>query len=106
MLRTFIQFSAILLTVISSYFLLKSNLGLSPMQIAELSTVGAGVSPWVAKSLAAQAVETRIGFLFLLLAFAFQMDNALWPLRWKDLSVSKLGILAALTFSSGMLGAA
>ncbi len=99
MLRTIIQFLAILLTLQSSYFLLKSNLGLSSMQIAELSTVGAGVSPWVTKSLAAQSAETRIGLALLLMAFLLQLFNSLWPMRFVDFEISKTGVLAAVALS-------
>jgi len=105
MLRTFIQFAALLLTLIASFFLLKGNLNLSPTQIAELSKTGyGGCSPWVAKSLAAQSVDSRIGFILLLMAFLFQMFNVLWPMRWVDFSISRSGVLVALIFSIVIFG--
>ncbi len=109
MIRTFVQTTALILTLISAVFLTRGNLALTAQVIAELSTSRWGYSESVVDSLAAQRGDTWIGVIFLLAAFALQLGNALWPMRWKDFEVSKAGVASAvavsvLLFSGGLVG--
>lgn len=98
MLRTFIQMSVMMLTVEASFFLLRSNLGLSATMIAEL-----GCSYWdynekAIRSLTKQSVDTRVGLFLLLLSFALQIGNSLWPLSWDDFGIDWRGLLTSIAF--------
>ena len=99
MIRTFVQTTALVLTLISAVFLTRGNLALTAQVIAELSTSKWGYSAAVVDSLAAQRGDTWIGVAFLLTAFALQLGNALWPMRWKDFEVSKAGVASAVVVS-------
>ncbi len=103
MLRTFIQVTAVALTLVASYFLLKGNLALSAKNIAEISETKWGYSKPVVANLSRQQADTKVGFCFLLLAFALQVGNLLWPMRIGDFEVSRAGVGAALLFSIVLL---
>ena len=96
MFRTFLQFLGIFLTLGSSVFLLKGNLGLGVETIAEISRTKARVNPHAVRSLAAQQADTRVGLALLLLGVRAQLWNAGWQMRWTDFAVSPLGIFLAL----------
>jgi hypothetical protein len=97
MIRTFIQMSAMILTLAASVFLLKSNLGLTPNTIAKLSKPHLDyLSDEFVKTFSKQSADTRVGIVLLLLSFALQMGNALWPLRWKDFGIDWHGVLISL----------
>ena len=98
MLRTFIQINSLFLTLLSSFFLLKGNLGLSPQDIANLSTTRFNYSPDVLTALVGQTTDIWLGFVLLLLAFLSQMGNLLWPLRWDDSKVVWKGVIASIVF--------
>ena len=98
MFRTFIQMSAMILTVEASFFLLKANLGLSAKIIAELSTPYFDYHEETLRSLTKQSVDTRVGLFLLLLSFALQMVNALWPLSWNDFGIDWCGVLVSIAF--------
>lgn len=104
MLRTFIQVTAITLTLAASFFLLKGNLSLSASHIAELSKTRWDYNKPVLESLSQQQADTKVGFGFLLTAFIFQLGNLLWPMRWDDFKVSKRGMVVALVVSIALLG--
>jgi len=100
MLRTFIQITALTLTLEAAIFLARGNLGLSVEVIAQLARTGWGYNLDVAKSLSHQQADTWIGVILLLAAFGLQMGNTLWPMRWKDFGVSWLGVVIAVLFSA------
>ncbi len=99
MLRTFIQVLALCLTLIASFFLLRPNLGLSVQNVAEVSKSKWGYNLDVAKNLVSQAADTKVGLVFLLMAFFLQMGNLVWPMRIQDFGVSKIGIALAVVLS-------
>lgn len=98
MLRTFIQMTAMILTLEASFFLIKTNLGLSAKTIVELSIPHFDYHEETLRSVTKQSVDTRVGLFLLLLSFALQMGNALWPLRIDDFSIDWFGILISFTF--------
>jgi uncharacterized membrane protein YccF (DUF307 family) len=69
MVRTFIQTIALILTLISAYFLLRCSLGLSAIDIAELSSTKWGYNTDVVKNLSQQQADAKIGFIIMLLSF-------------------------------------
>jgi len=103
MLRTFIQVTAVALTLVASFFLLRGNLVLSVKNIAEISETMWGYSKPVVTSLSRQQADTKVGFCFLLLAFALQVGNLLWPMRISDFEVSRVGVITAVLFSVSLL---
>jgi hypothetical protein len=101
MVRTLIQFTAIILTFEASWFLLQGNLGLTIKDIAEVSATKYEYNSNVVTSLSQQAVDNWIGFSLLLLAFSLQLANSLWEMRWKDFAFSKAGMV--LSFVAGAI---
>ena len=99
MLRSFIQVTALGLSLIATFFLLQGPLTLSAKDIADLSTPKVmGHNPDLVKNLAGQQVDSTVGFVLLLFSFALQTANLLWPLRWDDFKVSKGGSVIAICF--------
>jgi hypothetical protein len=96
MIRTFIQLTALILTLEAAIFLAKGNLGLSPKVIAELSSTKWDYNTDVIGTLASQRADTWVGIVLLLCAFGFQLWNSLWPMRIGDFGVNAWGILSAL----------
>jgi hypothetical protein len=104
MVRSFIQTTAIILTIGASYFLLKVNLGLTHDTIARLSITYFGGNKEVAKTLARQSIDTRIGLFLLITSFALQIWNLLWPLTIDDIgAVNRQGILFSIGFCTILL---
>ena len=87
------------MTLVSSFFLLKGNLGLSAEDIANLSTTRFNYSPGVLRALSIQTTDIWIGFGLLLVALLFQMINLLWPMRWEDYKFSWKGAISSIAFS-------
>lgn len=98
MLRTFLQWTSMILTLEASYFLVRVNLGLSPKVIAELGTPYLDYHEETIKSLANQYIDTRIGLFLLLLSFVLQIANTLWPLSWVDPIADRNGVVASILF--------
>ncbi len=96
MLRTFIQTTAIVLTLEASWFLLVGNLGLGVKTIAELSATKWGYNLDAAKTLAKQNADSWMGFALLLIAFCLQLANSLWEMGWDDFAVNWKGVALAL----------
>jgi magnesium-transporting ATPase (P-type) len=96
MLRTFIQVQALSSVLISSSFLIKGNLSISEKDLAKLSKTKWGYNKAVTKNLTTQRANTIVGFVLLLLSFFLQMANLLWPMRYRDLEVSKTGAAIAV----------
>jgi hypothetical protein len=95
-LRTLLQLTALILSMEAAVYLAIGSAGLSPQLIAELAATKWGHNLAVARSLAEQAVYSRIGVLLLLVALVLQVANTLWPLRWKDFGVDQRGAVLAL----------
>jgi len=99
-LRTFIQFAALVLTVESAFFLARGNLELSANVIARLACTGWGYNVEIVKILASQRADTWVGFVLLLFALVFQMGNAFWRMVIDDYDdANKAGKVWALVFS-------
>ena len=98
MLRTCLQFTALILTLESAIFLAWGNLGLSGETIVEIT-----ITKWAEypnesfiKSLAGQRGDTWTGVILLMSAFLVQMLNLCWPMGWDKFKVNKTGIILAL----------
>lgn len=65
-----------LVTLISSYFLLKGSLGLTPQEIASLSGTYWDYNSSLVSSLSSQASYTDVGFFLMLLAFFLQLAHS------------------------------
>jgi hypothetical protein len=98
-LRTFIQSSALFLTLAAAVFLAKGNLQLSAPAIVSLAGTAIGYNSNVVKAFATQHADTWVGVVLLLLATAFQTSNALWNLRYKDMATHKAGFVAGIALS-------
>lgn len=103
MLRTFLQISAIILTLEAAWFLLRGDVGISVAQIAQLASTKWDYNSDVVVSLSKQKANSWVGLLFLLLAFILQLSNALWPMRWTDFSVNRNGCLLSVVVCSVLL---
>lgn len=95
-----IRYIAILLTVLSSFFLIRGIIFLSAENLAELSTSKWGYNLEIAKNLVRQRTDTVVGFCLLVLSFILQSIDFLWPLRLKTLPASKNGIIIAIVWIS------
>jgi len=95
MVRTFIQSTVLLLTLISSFFLIKGTFNSSTEDIAKLASTGWGYNLSIARNLAEQQADTKVGFWLLLLSFFLQTINSLWPMRYQDFGIDKKGVLLA-----------
>jgi len=101
--RTFIQVQALLLVLISSYFLIKGMLDISAKDLAELSKTKWGYNKAVTKNLTNQRAYTIVGFVLLLLSFLLQTVNLLWPMRYRDFGISTIGVIMAVITSTIIL---
>lgn len=100
MLRTFIQVIALLLTITSAVFLIRSVAGMSVKDMAELSkTAYGGYTLRITENLARQKSDTVVGFSLLILSFLFALINLLWPMRFCDFVVDRKGVLIAIVVS-------
>lgn len=98
MLRTFIQLTALCLTLISAFFLIRAPFFLSTKDIVSLSsTTYDGFNVDVLRNLAKQQANTRVGFCILLLSFIFQTVNLLWPIIYLD--INRNGVIISIIVS-------
>ncbi len=96
MIRIRIQVIAILIGLLSAFFLARSTFYLSPQDIAELSTSKWGSNPNITISLNHQCSDTKVGFFLLFISFILQATNFVGlPLR-KSLIASRKGIAVAI----------
>lgn len=100
MLRTFIQVTALILAVMSAFFLVRGVAFLSPQNLAELSKLKLQFDLNVARNLIYQRSDTIIGSSLLFLSFLIQMTNLLWPIKIGDFAVNKKGVILALVISA------
>ena len=103
MLSTFVQVKAILLVLISSYFLIKGMLSISAKDLAELSKTKWDYNKTVTKNLTTQRADTIVGFILLLLSFLFQTINLLLPMRYCAFGISTIGFIIAVITSAIIL---
>lgn len=96
MLRTFIQISALTLTLLSAYFLIAGTLDMSLKNMTELSSTYFNYNLSALESYTKQKANTIVGFVLLLLSFILALINVLWPMRSSDFAVNFKGVMAAL----------
>jgi hypothetical protein len=97
--RTFIQISSLVFTLEAALFLARAGLSLSPAAIAELAATKWEYNFELAVSLAAQRADTTVGLTLLVIGFALQLGNALWPLRWSDFAIHRGAAVCAVVVS-------
>jgi hypothetical protein len=109
LVRTCIEWLAVLTTFLAAFFLLRSSFGLSADDIADLATTRFGYSSDVIQSLAVQGANTRVGFAVLLLSLLLQFC-ALWPPRRDErthenrvIGIALAFALAAIVYAVGWL---
>jgi hypothetical protein len=100
MLRTFIQVSALLLTLFAGILLVRGSFVLSQSDIAGLSSTHWDYNPSMVKNLSRHQYDTRIGLMLLVISGLFQMANLLWPMRFCDFAVNKMGVIIAIITSA------
>ncbi|NQT06921.1 MAG: hypothetical protein HQ575_05205 [Candidatus Omnitrophica bacterium] len=89
----------IALTGISTYFLIKSGLGLTPEKIVALSGSGfGGFSVSLADSFCRQSADTLVGGILLLLSLMAQANNMATQ-RGLNFEFSKRGIVLGISFA-------
>jgi energy-coupling factor transporter transmembrane protein EcfT len=99
MLRTFIQVFALLLTFFAGVLLVRGSFVLSSSDIAGLSSTRWGHNPSMVKNLSQQQCDTKTGMVLLVISAILQMANLLWPMRFCDFAVNKVGIILAIIIS-------
>lgn len=102
MLRTLIQFTALLQAAISAIFLVKGAAGMSLKDMAELSTTKWGYNTHITKNLAGQKADTTVGSALLFLSLVLQIINSLWPLSWNDFGISRAGVVLSVMISTAI----
>lgn len=98
--RTFIQVSALLLTLFAGVMLVRGSFALSPKDIAGLSSTYVGYNPSLIKSLSQQQADTKVGVMLLIFSAMLQMANLLWPMRIGDFAVNINGVFIAVIIST------
>jgi hypothetical protein len=73
MWQSFFRLAAVLVTLMAACFLSEGSLTLTAEQIAELSTTKLCYNADVARSLAAQEANARVGLIAVLVAFLLQL---------------------------------
>lgn len=78
------QLLTLLITALSSYFLIRSVIKVKPSDVAKMSGAHLDANPEIGKSFAVQKSDTVIGFSLLLLSVLLQSYTISQPLRWAD----------------------
>ncbi len=99
MLRTFIQTTALIVTLLASFFWIRGSLILSVRDMAALSGTYWDYNLHTLRSLASQKADSLMAGLLLLFSFLLQFFNATWTMRICDWDVNKRGIIASVIFS-------
>jgi hypothetical protein len=102
MLRTFIQITALTVTLIATYFWIRGAALLSPKDLAALSGTYWNYSPATLQSLASQKADSYLAGILLLSSFFLQTWNSLWPMRMSDFGINKWGVAISFIFSLGV----
>jgi len=100
MLRSFVQFTALCLTLVAAIFLIKGNLTLSIQDIAKITQTTYSYNKEVVLNLSGQQADTMVGFFILMISFGLQMANSLWEMRFVDFAVNKNGLIISLIVSA------
>ncbi len=100
MIRTFIQVSALLLTLFAGVLLVRGSFTLSPKYIAGLSSTIYSYNPDMVKNLSQQQADTKVGVMLLIFSAILQMANLLWPMRIDDFAVNIKGVFLAIFIST------
>jgi len=103
MLRTFIQITALCLTFVAAFFLIKGNLTLSTQDITKITQTRYSYNKEVVFNLAGQQADTMVGFSILMISFGLQMANSLWEMRYCDFAVNKKGLIISIIVSALIL---
>jgi len=99
MLRTLIQATALIVTLIASFFWIRGSIALTAKDIAALAKTFYGFNATVINNLAMQKSDSLVAALLLLLSFILQMVNVAWPMRISDFAVDKKGLVLAVIIS-------
>ena len=99
MLRTFIQFTSITVTLIASFFWIRGAAFLSKKDLAALVGTYFGYNLSTLNSLGSQKADSFVAGLLLLLSFFLQSWNVLWPMRICDFGVDRAGVLISVAVS-------
>src|SRR3989344_973886 len=78
------QLLALLITALSSFFLIRSVIKLSPVDVAKMSGAHLDANPKLGESFAIQKADTVVGFILLVVSVLFQIYIISQPLRWAD----------------------
>ena len=92
-MRTYLKVVTVGLTLMAAYFLSRNYLFLEPSDIIILS--GSWIQPKIS-SISQQVIDVRTGVILIILSFLFQIVDLSWPIRYKDMSVSRKGLFFAL----------
>ena len=74
----------LLITALSSFFLIRSVIKLSPVDVAKMSGAHLDANPKLGKNFAIQKADTVVGFILLVVSVLFQIYTISRPLRWAD----------------------
>lgn len=93
--RVFLQATSVALGLLSAWFLGRGGFGLTPDIIAEVASTEFDYNPHVVESLAAQAADTRVGTLLVVLSVLVQLWS-LAPHSARSASAKRNAIVLAL----------
>lgn len=85
------QLLILLITALSSFFLIRSVIKLSPFEMAKMSSAYLELNPKIGENSTIQKADGVIGFALLLISIVIQAWTVSQPLRWAD--TSGLGII-------------
>lgn len=78
------QLLTLLITALSSFFLIRSVIKVNPSDVAKMSRAHFDANPKIGESFAVQKADTVAGFSLLLLSVLLQVHTISQPLRWAD----------------------
>jgi hypothetical protein len=99
MLRTLIQATALIVTLIASFFWIRGSISLTAKDMASLARTFYGYNSTVVNNLAMQKADSLIAAFLLLMSFILQGVNMAWPMRFDDFAVDKKGLVWAIIVS-------
>ena len=100
MLRTLLQFSSMLMILLSSIFLIKGSLVMTVENIAKSSGTYLGYNKRIIENLSQQKADYTVGISLLLLSFLLQTMNFLWPMTIDDFGAPNLeGVMVSVAIT-------
>lgn len=78
------QLIILLVTALSSFFLIRGVIKLTPAEMARISSTYFDYNPELVKSFAVQKADSVVGFVLLLISITIQAWIISQPLRWID----------------------